>query len=162
MSTPQKNTVHSNDTFQESSFQESSFQKSSFQKFAPKAIVLLSLLTVISSATFLTQGWNLMDFNLAVLAALSALVLLLNLQLAKGGAISPKKKLLIKIMHHCSYVPYLFGIYLFLFKGYWSLTIMMSSFSVMLLVMSIFYLICGHFVVNAGYQSCPEAKRKSH
>lgn len=146
MNTPLENTAIINDTFQE---------------YAPKAIALLCLLTVISGTAFLIRGWNLMDFNIAAVSALSALVLFLNLQLSRGVAVDPKKKLLIRILHHCAYVPYLFGIYLFLFKGFWSLTIMVKSFSVMLLVMSIFYLICGHFVVNAGFQSCPMAKLKA-
>ena len=146
MNTSPENTAVINDTF---------------QKYAPKAIALLCLLTVVSGTAFLTQGWNLMDFNIAAVSALSALVLLLNLQLARGVAIDPKKKLLIKILHRCAYIPYLFGVYLFLFKGFWSLTIMVKSFSVMLAVMSIFYLICGHFVVNAGFQSCPMAKLKA-
>ncbi|MCW7554800.1 hypothetical protein NX722_19685 [Endozoicomonas gorgoniicola] len=143
MNTPRKNTIDSNNTF---------------MKYAPKAVALLCLLTVISAASFLTRGWSLMDFNIATLSALSALVLLLNIQLARGETISPKKRLLTRIMHRCSYVPYLFGIYLLLFKGFWSLTLMVESFSVMLAVMSLFYLICGHFVVNAGFQSCPMAK----
>ncbi|AMO54869.1 hypothetical protein GZ77_25160 [Endozoicomonas montiporae] len=145
MNTSIKNTTGSNDAF---------------MKYAPKAVALLCLLTVVSFTSFLTRGWALMDFNIAVVAALSALVLLLNIQLARGVAINPKKKLLIRIMHRCSYVPYLFGIYLFLFKGFWSLTIMVKSFSIMLAVMSLFYLICGHFVVNAGFQSCPMARLK--
>ena len=127
-------------------------------KYAPKAVALLCLLTVISAVSFLTRGWALMDFNTAILSALSALVLLLNIQLIRGETISPKKKLLTRIMHRCSYVPYLFGIYLFLFKGFWGLTLMVESFSAMLVVTSLFYLICGHFVVNAGFQGCPMAK----
>ena len=145
MNTSLNNTTSSSDTF---------------MKYAPKAVALLCLLTVISATSFLTRGWSLMDFNVAILSALSALVLLLNVQLARGETISPKKRLLTRIMHRCSYVPYLFGIYLFLFKGFWSLTVMIKSFSVMLAVMSLFYLICGHFVVNAGFQSCPMARLK--
>ena len=138
-----KNTIDSNNTF---------------MKYAPKAVALLCLLTVISVVSFLTRGRALMDFNTAILSALSALVLLLNIQFARDKATSSKQKFLTRIMHRYSYVPYLFGIYLLLFKGFWSLTLMVESFSVMLVVMSLFYLICGHFVVNAGFQSCPMAK----
>ena len=138
-----KNTIDSNNTF---------------MKYAPKAVALLCLLTVISVVSFLTRGRALMDFNTAILSVLSALVLLLNIQFARGKATSSKQKFLTRIMHRYSYVPYLFGIYLLLFKGFWSLTLMVESFSVMLVVMSLFYLICGHFVVNAGFQSCPMAK----
>ena len=76
MSTSIKKTTGSNDAF---------------MKYAPKAVALLCLLAIVSITTILTQGWSLMDFNITILAALSALVLLLNIQLAKGVAIDPKR-----------------------------------------------------------------------
>ena len=136
-------------------------EKGSFKKQATIAIVLLCLLVVITGAELTTRGFRLWDLGITIVSGLSALVLFLNLRLARGEDVGATSGSLARIMQNCSYLPYIFGVYLFLIKGFWSLTLLIKSFSIMLAAMTAFYLLCGHFVVNAGFKSCPLMKKNN-
>ena len=57
------------------------------------------------------------------------------------------------------YVPYLLGLYIFFFEGFWRLTQILKNFSLWQPGLVIFYLAVGYSLASTGYTAISQAKR---
>ncbi len=52
-----------------------------------------------------------------------------------------------------SHIPYVFGLYLFFFEGFWRLAKVLNGFSYFELALAAFFFLGGNMVVSAGYMA---------
>ncbi|MGI9276454.1 MAG: hypothetical protein ACR2PT_16620 [Endozoicomonas sp.] len=124
----------------------------SLQKLAPRAILLLSVLTLGISVHLFMEGVEIGRPNLLLASLLSLLVLCTEYTQLTGKLIFFNNRICPKFNQLAGYIPYAFGFYLMAVEGFWSLNSLLDGFSVTVIALSIFYIACGNAVVSAGYQ----------
>ena len=120
-----------------------------FFHFATPAGITLLLVTFITSVKLCYDGTDSRILLLLPASTLSALILY--------GLSHPEstvhRRLKTWLYSPCRYIPYLFGLYLFFFEGFWRLANLLKDFSYIGLLLVAFFFIGGNLVVSAGYMA---------
>ena len=124
----------------------------SLLQLAPKAILLLSILTLGISILLFMDGYDAGRLSLLIASILSLLVLVSDYARITGRRNAFNNHALNRLNHMAGYIPYVFGFYLMAVQGFWSLSSLLDGFSVTIITLAIFYIVCGNAVVSAGYQ----------
>ena len=92
-----------------------------------------------------------MDWRLGGLMIASVFSMLILFAISKGARH--------KLVQTLSYLPYLFGLYLFFIEGFFRLTQLLTSFSVEEVVQIIFYFAVGSSMASFGYNATLQIQR---
>ena len=115
-----------------------------------RADIMLALVMVSTGAEMLYQGVTWTRASVIGFAVLSLIILRSLAQQSRHTLSQP-----------FYYVPYLFGLYLFFIEGFFRLTQLLASFSMIEVVQVIFYFIAGSSVASIGYNAYLQ-KQKAH
>ena len=126
---------------------------SNFTKQTPKAIALLIALTltyciqlVLGDGAPSRGQWLLLFTAMASLLVLSACYAGVQGRFDYFNGQEGKRRYLL------GYIPYALGLYLFAIEGFWSLIQLFEGWSISVIVLAIFHIICGNMVVSVGYE----------
>ncbi|MFK0570572.1 hypothetical protein [Endozoicomonas sp.] len=122
--------------------------KDRFTVLALKADIVLAITLTIALLQLAVQGMQ-TSWILLLIGSLLSITVLTGL--SKGA-----RKLLSGIP---SYVPYVFGLYLFFIEGFGRLTQLLGSFTVLDTALVIIFFIAGNIVATVGYDTVVYAKR---
>ncbi|WP_263080887.1 hypothetical protein [Endozoicomonas sp. Mp262] len=132
--------------------------------FSGRAEIALALVVMVTGLKLYVDGTGHRVMVLFLGSALSAIILY--------GLSHPNSKVRQKLekwlVSPFSHIPYIFGLYLFFFEGFWRLAKMLDGFSYFELAQAAFFFIGGNMVVSAGYMateyvhSLKESRQLSH
>lgn len=119
-----------------------------FRWMSVRAEMALSLIFIIAILQLFTAG---LSIRTVILSAGSTVSIAILFGLSRGI-----RQLL---THLPSYIPYLFGLYLFFIEGFWRMTQLLRNFTIYELMMVFFYLIIGSSISATGYTAIQQAQR---
>ncbi len=119
-----------------------------FNGLALRADIALILVIGIAEAEIFFRGF---DWRLGGLITVSLLSILILFSIARGARN--------QLVMACSYLPYLFGLYLFFMEGFYRLTQLIHSFSIEEVLLIIFYFYIGSSIASVGYHATLQVKR---
>ncbi|WP_330925147.1 hypothetical protein [Candidatus Sororendozoicomonas aggregata] len=128
--------------------------------FARQAGIVLLLVTLITFLKLYYHGAGSRVLLLLSGSTLSALILF--------GLSYPEsvihQRLKTWLYSPCRYIPYLFGLYLFFFEGFWQLANLVREFSYTGLLLVALFFIGGNLIVSVGYMAMDyvESLRKNN
>lgn len=123
-------------------------EKDLFTVLALKADILLAVMLTIAILQLAMKGIG-TSWILLLAGSLASIIVLTGLN--KGV-----RKILIGIP---SYIPYVFGIYLFFIEGFGRLTQLLASFTIFDTALVILFFVAGNIIATAGYNAIVYAKR---
>ncbi|WP_067516151.1 hypothetical protein [Endozoicomonas ascidiicola] len=119
-----------------------------FALLALKSDVLLAVVLALAIIQLTLNGSSVAPI---VLLAGSLLSIGIMTGLDKGA-----RRLMSGLLSH---IPYVFGIYLFFFEGFVRLTGLLTDFSVLNVILVLFFFVAGNSIATAGYNTILYAKR---
>ena len=125
--------------------------------FSTRAEIALILVTIVTSIKLYYMGPG---NRIVVLFVGSALSVLILYALSHPSSIIHRK---LKTLPYglCCYIPYLFGLYLFFFEGFWRLAKLLQGFNYFEIALAAFFFIGGNMVVSAGYMAMVHAESEN-
>ena len=117
--------------------------------FSFRAEIALILVVIVTGIKLYVDGTGHRALVLFLGSALSALILY---GLSHPGS-SVRQKLEKCLLSPLSHIPYVFGLYLFFFEGFWRLAKVLNGFSYFELALAAFFFLGGNMVVSAGYMA---------
>ncbi len=123
-------------------------EKDLFTVLALKADILLAVMLTIAILQLAIKGIG-TSWILLLVGSLASIIVLTGLN--KGA-----RKILAGIP---SYIPYVFGIYLFFIEGFGRLTQLLASFTILDTALVILFFVAGNIVATVGYNAVVYAKR---
>ncbi|USE37096.1 hypothetical protein [Endozoicomonas sp. SCSIO W0465] len=123
-------------------------EKDLFTVLALKADIILAITLTIAILQQAIKGME-ASWMLLLVGSLFSMVVLTGL--SKGA-----RKALAGIP---SYIPYVFGIYLFFIEGFGRLTQLLASFSILNAALVILFFVAGNVVATVGYNAVVYAKQ---
>ncbi|KEI70190.1 hypothetical protein [Endozoicomonas elysicola] len=123
-------------------------EKDLFTVLALKADILLAVMLTIAILQLAMKGIG-TSWILLLVGSLASIIVLTGLN--KGA-----RKILAGIP---SYIPYVFGIYLFFIEGFGRLTQLLASFTIIDTALVILFFVAGNIIATAGYNAIVYAKR---
>ena len=110
----------------------------------------IALISVIAIAE-IEVYYRGMDWRLGGLMIMSVLSMIILFTISKGARH--------KLVFTLSYLPYLFGLYLFFIEGFFRLTQLMANFSLEEIAQIIFYFAVGSSMASFGYNATLQVQR---
>ncbi len=123
-------------------------EKDLFTVLALKADIQLAVMLTIAILQLAMKGIG-TSWILLLAGSLASIIVLTGLN--KGA-----RKIVIGIP---SYIPYVFGIYLFFIEGFGRLTQLLASFTIFDTALVILFFVAGNIIATAGYNAIVYAKR---
>lgn len=123
-------------------------EKDLFTVLALKADIILAVTLTIAILQLAIRGME-ASWMLLLIGSLFSIIVLTGLN--KGA-----RKALAGLP---SYIPYVFGIYLFFIEGFGRLTQLLASFSILDAGLVILFFVAGNIVATVGYNAVVYAKR---
>lgn len=124
-------------------------------KLVTKGVLFAMILVVVTLIQAFFYGMTGRSLILLLGAILSGLALFAYISFAaiKGKAEKPKNGFLSLSFVLIGFIPYLFGVYLFLYEGLWRFTRLSNGFSIRVIIAALFYTVAGYIIVGAIYRA---------
>ena len=119
-----------------------------FNKLTVRANITSIAIIAIAEIEVFFRG---IDWRLGGLITLSVLTMIIMFAISKGVRH--------RLVYTLSYLPYLFGLYLFFIEGFFRLTQLLNSFSLEEIAQVIFYFIAGSSMASFGYNATLQIQR---
>jgi hypothetical protein len=124
-------------------------------KLVTKGALTALMMFVISLIQVFMDGATGRNLTLLIGSALSGMALFFYVSFVgvTGGNKERRTGFLPWFFVLVGFIPYLFGVYLFLYEGLWRLTRLLNGFSVRIILAGLFYTLGGYIIVGAIYKA---------
>lgn len=118
-----------------------------------KTIIPLFLVLIFAIVQTIRIGFSASDNSILLIGSLLSVVSVFGYTMAGYvyGA-SGRKSYIAMLLALSGFVPWAFGSYLVFYRGVWSLRELQNGFDLMIIVLSVFFILVGYFIVSNFYK----------